>query len=128
AGNDCPPRIYPAKRDQLRASFGLFINTRKILTTSPLTLLRSPISRSSALKVEKSRNWIRCFLAVTGSPPSSLLLRFNPQSGFSPALHDRIAARLITSPMESFDVVIVGAGAAGLMCAMTAGNRGRRVL
>ena len=30
--------------------------------------------------------------------------------------------------MESFDVVIVGAGAAGLMCAMTAGIRGRRVL
>jgi predicted Rossmann fold flavoprotein len=30
--------------------------------------------------------------------------------------------------MESFDVVIIGAGAAGLMCAMTAGARGRRVL
>ncbi|MGD0119949.1 MAG: NAD(P)/FAD-dependent oxidoreductase [Candidatus Binatus sp.] len=30
--------------------------------------------------------------------------------------------------MESFDVVIIGAGAAGLMCAMTAGSRGRRVL
>ncbi len=30
--------------------------------------------------------------------------------------------------MESFDVVILGAGAAGLMCAMTAGRRGRRVL
>lgn len=30
--------------------------------------------------------------------------------------------------METFDVVIVGAGAAGLMCAMTAGSRGRRVL
>src|SRR5271156_2041396 len=30
--------------------------------------------------------------------------------------------------MESFDVVIIGAGAAGLMCAMTAGGRGRRVL
>jgi len=30
--------------------------------------------------------------------------------------------------MESFDVVILGAGAAGLMCAMTAGQRGRRVL
>ena len=44
------------------------------------------------------------------------------------ALRDSIAARLITSAMESFDVVIVGAGAAGLMCAMTAGNRGRRVL
>jgi predicted Rossmann fold flavoprotein len=34
----------------------------------------------------------------------------------------------MTSAMESFDVVIIGAGAAGLMCAMTAGNRGRRVL
>lgn len=30
--------------------------------------------------------------------------------------------------MESFDVVILGAGAAGLMCAMTAGRRGKRVL
>src|SRR5271156_5386418 len=30
--------------------------------------------------------------------------------------------------MESFDVVILGAGAAGLMCAMTAGSRGRRGL
>lgn len=30
--------------------------------------------------------------------------------------------------MEVLDVVILGAGAAGLMCAMTAGRRGRRVL
>jgi predicted Rossmann fold flavoprotein len=30
--------------------------------------------------------------------------------------------------IERFDVVIVGAGAAGLMCAMAAGRRGRRVL
>ncbi len=30
--------------------------------------------------------------------------------------------------MERFDVVVVGAGAAGLMCALTAGRRGRRVL
>lgn len=30
--------------------------------------------------------------------------------------------------MEAFDVLILGAGAAGLMCAMTAGQRGRRVL
>ena len=29
---------------------------------------------------------------------------------------------------ESFDVAIVGAGAAGLMCSLTAGQRGRRVL
>ena len=45
-----------------------------------------------------------------------------------PALRGHRAARLMTSAMESFDVVIVGAGAAGLMCAITAGNRGRRVL
>ncbi len=30
--------------------------------------------------------------------------------------------------MESFEVLIIGAGAAGLMCALTAGQRGRRVL
>ena len=30
--------------------------------------------------------------------------------------------------MQAFDAVILGAGAAGLMCAMTAGQRGRRVL
>jgi predicted Rossmann fold flavoprotein len=30
--------------------------------------------------------------------------------------------------VESFDAVILGAGAAGLMCAITAGRRGRRVL
>ncbi len=29
---------------------------------------------------------------------------------------------------HAFDVVVIGAGAAGLMCAMTAGGRGRRVL
>jgi predicted Rossmann fold flavoprotein len=30
--------------------------------------------------------------------------------------------------MENYDVVIIGAGAAGLMCALTAGQRGRKVL
>ena len=30
--------------------------------------------------------------------------------------------------MDSFDVIILGAGAAGMMCALTAGQRGRRVL
>ena len=30
--------------------------------------------------------------------------------------------------MRDYDVIILGAGAAGLMCAMTAGARGRRVL
>ena len=32
------------------------------------------------------------------------------------------------APTLSFDVVIIGAGASGLMCAATAGQRGRRVL
>lgn len=30
--------------------------------------------------------------------------------------------------MQTFDLVVLGAGAAGMMCAMTAGGRGRRVL
>ena len=29
---------------------------------------------------------------------------------------------------ERFDVIVIGAGAAGLMCALTAGQRGRKVL
>lgn len=32
------------------------------------------------------------------------------------------------SPETAFDVVVIGAGAAGMMCAATAGRRGRRVL
>jgi predicted Rossmann fold flavoprotein len=31
-------------------------------------------------------------------------------------------------PNEQFDVIVIGGGAAGLMCALTAGQRGRRVL
>ncbi len=34
----------------------------------------------------------------------------------------------MTAPDEKFDAVILGAGAAGLMCALTAGQRGRKVL
>src|SRR5271163_1802443 len=30
--------------------------------------------------------------------------------------------------METFDVIVIGAGAAGMMCAIEAGKRGRRVL
>lgn len=34
----------------------------------------------------------------------------------------------MSSGMKEFDVIILGAGAAGLMCAMTAGQRGKKVL
>lgn len=34
----------------------------------------------------------------------------------------------MTSAPQNFDVIIIGAGAAGLMCALTAGQRGRKVL
>lgn len=34
----------------------------------------------------------------------------------------------MTAKVEAFDAVILGAGAAGLMCALTAGKRGRKVL
>ena len=32
------------------------------------------------------------------------------------------------SPKSKWDVIVIGAGAAGLMCALVAGKRGRRVL
>ncbi len=34
----------------------------------------------------------------------------------------------MSEPIETFDAVVIGGGAAGLMCALTAGQRGRRVL
>ena len=34
----------------------------------------------------------------------------------------------MTTATKAFDVIILGAGAAGLMCALTAGQRGRKVL
>jgi predicted Rossmann fold flavoprotein len=34
----------------------------------------------------------------------------------------------MSGAMERFDIVVIGAGAAGMMCALTAGRRGRRVL
>src|SRR3954466_10648710 len=34
----------------------------------------------------------------------------------------------MTKATDAFDVIILGAGAAGLMCALTAGQRGRKVL
>lgn len=34
----------------------------------------------------------------------------------------------MTQPPQSFDAIVVGAGAAGLMCALTAGQRGKRIL
>jgi flavin-dependent dehydrogenase len=34
----------------------------------------------------------------------------------------------MTIETEAFDVIILGAGAAGLMCALAAGQRGRKVL
>src|SRR5260221_14060821 len=37
-------------------------------------------------------------------------------------------ARPRSAGSRSYDVVVIGAGAAGMMCAATAGQRGRRVL
>jgi predicted Rossmann fold flavoprotein len=38
-------------------------------------------------------------------------------------------ARVVpASPMEAFDAIVVGAGAAGLMCALSAAQRGRRIV
>src|ERR1700722_4582979 len=40
----------------------------------------------------------------------------------------RDLAHTVTTATEAFDVIILGAGAAGLMCALTAGQRGRKIL
>jgi predicted Rossmann fold flavoprotein len=45
-----------------------------------------------------------------------------------PARDDVSCKLLQETLMESFDVVVVGAGASGMMCAIEAGKRGRRVL
>ena len=34
----------------------------------------------------------------------------------------------MSADVQSFDAIVIGAGAAGLMCALTAGQRGRKVL
>jgi predicted Rossmann fold flavoprotein len=41
---------------------------------------------------------------------------------------DRDLACTVTTATQVFDVIVLGAGAAGLMCALTAGQRGRKVL
>lgn len=38
------------------------------------------------------------------------------------------AARMNSAEPNNYDVIVLGGGAAGLMCAITAGNRGKRVL
>ena len=42
--------------------------------------------------------------------------------------HRQVSKGRMTTATEAFDVIILGAGAAGLMCALTAGQRGRKVL
>src|SRR5580700_10608859 len=42
--------------------------------------------------------------------------------------HGQVSKGRMTTATEAFDVIILGAGAAGLMCALTAGQRGRKVL
>ena len=54
--------------------------------------------------------------------------RTGHSSGCAPRPRARSVGSLVTGQSETFDVVVIGAGAAGLMCAMTAGRRGRRVL
>src|SRR5476649_2445280 len=47
---------------------------------------------------------------------------------FAPTVLNDVDCSLRTSVLPVTDVVIIGAGAAGLMCALTAANRGRKVM
>src|SRR5690606_7278854 len=49
-------------------------------------------------------------------------------TGILPAIHLRWRAVMASTSASQYDVIIIGAGAAGLMCAATAGYRGRKVL
>src|SRR3979490_1870090 len=42
--------------------------------------------------------------------------------------HGQVSKGRMMAATDAFDVIILGAGAAGLMCALTAGQRGRKVL
>ena len=51
-----------------------------------------------------------------------------PEAGSDCRIARRGCEGAVTATDENFDAVILGAGAAGLMCALTAGQRGRKVL
>ncbi len=51
-----------------------------------------------------------------------------PGYAFRAIDNKRLIAPLERTPLEKVDVIVLGAGAAGLMCAIEAGRRGRRVL
>ncbi len=102
----------------------------------------APICRDRGLRAggEYERQQSRCALLSSGprhhggshalrrrhvqiAPnPSCLLRRPQGEQG------RMTATRHMAQAASAFDVIIVGAGAAGLMCALTAGQRGRKVL
>src|ERR1700737_4637506 len=88
----------------------------------PDTRLRIP--SLSSLRGRDSRGRARNNLPDTIAPG----LRLSSGSDRELRVSGPRAQGLMSPAMEAFDVVILGAGAAGLMCAISAGRRGRRVL
>ncbi len=66
------------------------------------------------------------FRRIASTKPAGLIAR---QSGlYSSRIPRRPTMRRHSMTDENFDVIVLGAGAAGLMCAIEAGKRGRRVV
>ena len=84
---------------------------------------------SSAMPMSASRSASAMTLFVPRALPHHRVVDFPHRlqaEELGAASADR--QRRMTTATQAFDVIILGAGAAGLMCALTAGQRGRKVL
>jgi hypothetical protein len=73
------------------------------------------LTQDGRLEKRTSRH-VCCAVAIGGYPKSDYLH------------HEQLSNGRMTTATEAFDVIILGAGAAGLMCALTTGQRGSKVL
>src|SRR5271156_2346791 len=91
--------------------------------------LRIPLRSFSCGRDRRGRARSFARYQPSGPPLSSEFQRETHARDPSYTRDDRTGARaLMAATTEAFDAVVLGAGAAGMMCAISAGRRGRRVL